>query len=122
MLFLEKGECARRRGGEWQKQTINLENRNWTGIIPGYLKDAIITFYVECFDKAGNSAKTMESYYIVKAAPGEVGVAPSAEDFPSYWLILIILAIFAVLASTAYYIRKRKRSGATTNYFAITSL
>jgi len=118
-----KGECARRLlGGEWQKQTINLENRNWTGIIPGYLKDAIITFYVECFDKAGNSAKTMESYYIVKAAPSEGDIAPSAEDFPLYWLILIILAIFAVLASTAYYIRKRKRSGAATKYFAITSL
>ncbi|MEM3565877.1 MAG: Ig-like domain repeat protein [Candidatus Bathyarchaeia archaeon] len=109
-------------GGEWQKLSMNLENGNWTGTIPEYPKDAIITFYVEYFDKAGNAAKTMEGYYIVKAAPGEGGTTPSIEGFPLYWLILIILAILAILASTAYYVRKRKRSGAATNYFAITSL
>jgi len=111
----------RRLGGEWQNMSMIFENENWTCTIPGYDENAIITFYVECFDKAGNSAKTTENYYIVKAA-GEGGVAPAAEGFPLYWLILIILVIFAVLASTAYYIRKRKRASATTNYFAITSL
>jgi len=35
---------------------------------------------------------------------------------------MIILVIFAVLASTAYYIRKKERASAATNYFAITSL
>lgn len=108
-------------GGEWQKLSMVLEDGNWTGTIPGYPKDAIITFYVECFDKAGNTAKTVEGYYIVKAAAGEGGVTPGAEGFPLYWLVLIILAIFAVLASTAYYFKKRKR-GAVANYFAITSL
>ncbi|MEM2387186.1 MAG: Ig-like domain repeat protein [Candidatus Bathyarchaeia archaeon] len=108
-------------GGEWQKLPMDLEGGNWTGTIPGYLKGAIMTFYVECFDNAGNTAKTVEGYYVVKAAPGEEGAVPSAEGFPLYWLILIILAIFAVLASTTYYVRKRKR-GATSNYFAITSL
>jgi hypothetical protein len=108
-------------GGEWQNMPMIFENRNWTCVIPGYEKNAIITFYVECFDNAGNSAKTPENHYIVKAA-GEGGVAPAAEGFPLYWLILIILIIFAVLASTAYYIRKRKRASAATNYFAITSL
>ncbi|MEM0007440.1 MAG: Ig-like domain-containing protein [Candidatus Bathyarchaeia archaeon] len=109
-------------GGEWQKLPMNLEDGNWTGTIPEYPKDAIITFYVECVDNAGNIAKTMEGYYIVKAVAGEGGVTPGAEGFPLYWLILVILAIFAVLASTAYYVRKRKRGAATTNYFAITSL
>ncbi|MEM3788485.1 MAG: Ig-like domain-containing protein [Candidatus Bathyarchaeia archaeon] len=108
-------------GGEWQKLSMNLENGNWTGTITGYPKDAIITFYVECFDNAGNVAKTMENYYIVKAVPGGEGVTPSAEGFPLHWLVLIILAIFAALVLTAYYIRKRKR-GPTSNYFAITSL
>ncbi|MEM3579956.1 MAG: Ig-like domain repeat protein [Candidatus Bathyarchaeia archaeon] len=108
-------------GGEWQKLLMVLEDGNWAGTIPGYPKDAIITFYAECFDKAGNTAKTVEGYYIVKAAAGEGGVTPGAEGFPLYWLVLIILAIFAVLASTAYYFKKRKR-GAVANYFAITSL
>ncbi|MEM3765443.1 MAG: Ig-like domain-containing protein [Candidatus Bathyarchaeia archaeon] len=108
-------------GGEWQKLSMSWENGNWTGTIPGYPKDTIITFYVECFDNAGNAAKTMENYYIVKAAASEEGIAPSAEGFPLHWLVLIILAIFAVLVLTAYYIRKRKRSP-TSNYFAITGL
>jgi SpoU rRNA methylase family enzyme len=111
----------RQLGGEWQNMPMIFENGNWTCTIPGYDENAIITFYVECFDKAGNSAITTENYYIVKAA-GEGGVTPAAEGFPLYWLILIILVVFAVLASTAYYIRKRKRASATTNYFAITSL
>jgi len=108
-------------GGEWQKLPMNLEGENWTGTIPGYAKDAIITFYMECFDNAGNVARTIESHYVVKAAPSEGGVPPRAEGFPLYWLILIILALCVVFASTAYYIRKRKRSGTATNYFAITS-
>jgi hypothetical protein len=108
-------------GGEWQKLPMNLEGENWTGTIPGYARDAIITFYMECFDNAGNVARTTESHYVVKAAPSEGGVPPRAEGFPLYWLILIILALCAVFASTAYYIRKRKRSGTATNYFAITS-
>lgn len=109
-------------GGDWQKLPMSLEYGNWTGTIPAYPKDAIVTFYVECLDKAGNTAKTTENYYIVKAAPSEEGVAPSVEGFPLHWLLLIILAIFAVLASTAYYVRKRKRGKVATNYFAITSL
>jgi hypothetical protein len=109
-------------GGEWQKMLMNLEGENWTSTIPGYAKDTIITFYVECFDNAGNAARTIESHYVVKAVPSEGGVPPSTEGFPLYWLMLIILALCAVFASTAYYIRKRKRSGTATNYFAITSL
>jgi hypothetical protein len=112
----------RRLGGGWQKLPMNLEGENWTSTIPGYTKDAIITFYVECFDNAGNVARTAESHYVVKAAPSEGGVPPSAEGFLLYWLIIIILALCAVFALTAYYIRKRKRSGTATNYFAITSL
>jgi len=111
----------RQLGGEWRNMPMTFENGNWTCTIPGYDENAIITFYAECFDNAGNSAKTPENYYIVKAA-GEGGVAPAAEGFPLYWLILIILVIFAVLTSTAYYIRKRKRASTVTNYFAITSL
>ncbi|MEM1563335.1 MAG: Ig-like domain repeat protein [Candidatus Bathyarchaeia archaeon] len=109
-------------GGEWQKLPMSLEHGNWTGMIPMYPKDAIVMFYVECFDKAGNAAKTTESYYIVKAAPSEEGVAPSTKGFPLHWLILMVLAIFAVLVLTAYYVKKRKHGKVATNYFAITSL
>jgi len=32
--------------------------------------------------------------------------------FPLYWLLLIIIVIFGVTLSTAYYFRLRKRRGA----------
>ena len=61
-------------------ETANeLEGENWTGTIPGYARDAIITFYMECFNNAGNVARTTESHYVVKAAPSEGGVPPRAE-------------------------------------------
>ncbi|MBS7620953.1 hypothetical protein KEJ32_02400 [Candidatus Bathyarchaeota archaeon] len=59
--------------------------------------------------------ETLQDCYIVKAVSDEEGVTPSAEGFPPHWLI-IILAIFTVLASTTYYVRKRKRGATASNY------
>jgi len=102
-----------------RKFTFVNKKPNFCLGIKGYGNGTYNTLTV--FDKAGISAKTTENYYIVKAA-GKGGVAPAAEGFPLCWLILIILVIFAVLASTAYYIRKKERASAATNYFAIASL
>jgi hypothetical protein len=103
-------------GGEWQKTPMSLENGNWTATIPGFRENTIITFYVECGDNAGNIAKSLEEYYIVKA------VAEGFGGIPLYWLILAVVAIFAVLASTAYYVRKRRRGAAAPTFLAVSSL
>lgn len=103
-------------GGEWQKTPMIVENGNWTATIPGFEENAIIVFYVECSDKAGNLARSIENYYVVKAiaAGGFTGI-------PLHWLVLAVLAIFVVLASTAYYLKRRKRGAAATT-FLVSSL
>lgn len=107
----------RRLGEDWQSLPMTLENGNWTGTIPGYEENTIITFYVEGIDNAGNVAESLEKHYIVKSAIGE-----GLPGFPLYWLILAIIAIFAILASTAYYLRKRKRMAGGATYLAVSSL
>jgi hypothetical protein len=104
-------------GGEWQKTPMTLENGNWTATIPGFNENAILTFYVECSDNAGNIAKSLEEYYIVKAVAAE-----GFGGIPLYWLILAVVAIFAVLASIAYYVRKRRRVAAASTFIAVSSL
>lgn len=104
-------------GEDWQSAPMSLENGNWTGVIPGREENAIITFYVECSDNAENAAKSLENHYIVKSALTE-----GFPGFPLYWLILAIIAIFAALTSTAYYLRKRKRIAGSATYLAVSSL
>ena len=94
----------RRLGGEWISNPMILQGGNWTCTIPGQEENAVIIFYAEFYDNAGNVAKTLEEYYIVKASPGA--------GFPLYWLLLIIIVIFGAILSTAYYFRLRKRRGA----------
>jgi len=43
---------------------------NWTATIPGQSADVIVTFYIEAYDNAGNSAKTPTYDYTVKPLPG----------------------------------------------------
>jgi hypothetical protein len=104
-------------GGEWQKTLMTLENGNWTATIPGFKENAIVTFYVECGDNVGNVAKSVEEYYAVKAAAAE-----GFGGIPLYWLILAVVAIFAVLALTAYYVRKKRRGAAAPTFIAVSSL
>ena len=107
----------RRLGEDWQSISMALENGNWTGEIPGHEENAIITFYVESCDNAGNVAESLENHYIVKSA-----IKEGFPGFPLYWLILAIIAIFVILASTAYYLRKRKRVAGSATYLAVSSL
>jgi hypothetical protein len=107
----------RRLGEDWQSISMALENGNWTGIIPGHEENTIITFYVESCDNAGNVAESLENHYIVKSA-----ITEGFPGFPLYWLILAIIAIFVALASTAYYLRKRKRIAGSATYLAVSSL
>ncbi|MGB9853741.1 MAG: Ig-like domain repeat protein, partial [Candidatus Bathyarchaeales archaeon] len=102
----------RRLGGEWTSKPMTLQEGNWTCTIPEQEENAVITFYAEFYDNAGNVAKTHENFYTVKTAPGA--------GFPLYWLLLIIVAIFGAMVSTAYYFRLRKRRGAgPVKYLAV---
>ncbi|MEM2337128.1 MAG: Ig-like domain-containing protein [Candidatus Bathyarchaeia archaeon] len=96
-------------GEEWQKRPMTLKNGNWTAIIPEFKEDVTVTFYVECVDKAGNIARSAENYYVVKAV-----ITEGFMGIPLHWLAVAVLAIFAVLASTAYYLMKKKRGAAST--------
>ncbi len=111
----------RQLGSEWQNTLMTLENGNWTAVIPEYMENATITFYVKCSDYSGNIAYSTENYYIVEKTESEPGTA-GFFGIPLYWLLLIIIAIFAVSASTAYVLWKRRRGRGTTTYLAITSL
>ncbi|MEM4700934.1 MAG: Ig-like domain-containing protein [Candidatus Bathyarchaeia archaeon] len=105
----------KRLGEEWQKISMALQDGNWTATIRGFEEGSTVIFYVECVDKAGNTARSAENYYVVKAVTAE-GFA----GIPLYWLALAVLAIFAVLASTAYYLhlKRRKRTPTATTFLA----
>ncbi|MEM1589024.1 MAG: Ig-like domain-containing protein [Candidatus Bathyarchaeia archaeon] len=96
---------------EWQKTPMTMENGNWIATIQGFGEGTTVIFYVEGFDKTGNAAKSPENYYVVVAA-----VIKGAAGFPLYWLALAVLAIFAVLASTAYYLRRKKRAAQPSTF------
>lgn len=102
---------------EWRKTSMTMENGNWTAAIQGFEEGAIVIFYVEGSDKAGNMARSPENYYVAvpTATKGFTGI-------PLYWLALAVLAIFAVLASTAYYLRKRKRAVAGFSTLLVSSI
>lgn len=99
----------KRLGEDWRKTSMTLQDGNWTATIPGFEEGATMIFFVECVDRAGNIARSTENYYVVKAATvgGFMGI-------PLHWLVLAVLAIFAVSASIAYYLRKRKRTAPPT--------
>jgi len=105
----------KRLGGDWQKKPMTLEDGNWTATIPGFEESVTVIFFVECVDKAGNTARSTENYYLVEAA-----TAGGFMGIPLHWLVLAVLAIFAVSASIAYYLRKRKRAPPST--FLVSSM
>ncbi|MEM3672935.1 MAG: Ig-like domain repeat protein [Candidatus Bathyarchaeia archaeon] len=89
--------------GEWNSLNMTLENGNWTAGIPGQEENAIVTFYVDCYDNAGNYAATTQTIYTVKAK-GEGGFF----GFPLSWLLFIIVIIGLVSGGIIYYkIRKK---------------
>ena len=101
----------------WQKKSMNLENGNWTATIHGFEEETTVIFYVECSDKTGNRAISPMKHYVVEAAE----VVKGFEGLPLYWLAAAVFAILAVLASTAYYLKKRKRASSAST-FMVSSL
>ncbi|MCS7125237.1 MAG: Ig-like domain-containing protein [Candidatus Bathyarchaeota archaeon] len=104
-------------GGDWQKTPMTLKGNNWTATIPEFKEGGIVIFFVECYDKAGNLAKSTENYYVVKVvtAEGSMGI-------PLHWLALAVLALLAVLAFIAYYFLKKRKRAPTTATFLVSSL
>lgn len=92
--------------GEWNSLAMTLQNGNWTGVILGQEENVTVTFFVECYDNAGNSAVTQENAYTVKAEGGGAG---AVSGFPLSWLLLIIAVIASVIGGTVYYYKYRKK-------------
>jgi len=92
---------------EWESLDMTLQDGNWACVIPGQAENATVTFYIECYDDAGNFAATLERAYTVKAAGNGGGGAVSG--FPLGWLLLIIALIGSGIGGTIYYYRYRKR-------------
>jgi hypothetical protein len=90
---------------EWNSLNMSLESGNWTCGIPGQEENAIVTFYVNCYDNVGNFAATAEIIYTVKAVGGESEVS----GFPLGWLLLIIAIILLLSGVTVYYFKFRKK-------------
>lgn len=90
--------------GKWNSLNMTLENGNWTAGIPSQEENAIVTFYVDCYDNAGNHAATTQTIYTVKAK-GESGFF----GFPLSWLLLIIVAIGLASGGVIYYYKIRKK-------------
>jgi len=63
----------------------------------------MVTFYVECYDNAGNSARTFEYVYSVGGKEQQV------TGFPLSWLLLIIVIISIAIGLTTYFYKFRKK-------------
>ncbi|MEM2117922.1 MAG: Ig-like domain-containing protein [Candidatus Bathyarchaeia archaeon] len=92
--------------GELNGLAMTLQNGNGTGVILGQEENVTVTFFVECYDNAGNSAVTQEKAYTVKAEDGDAG---AVSGFPLSWLLLIIAIIASVIGGTVYYYKYRKK-------------
>ncbi len=90
--------------GEWNGLNMTLEDGNWTAGIHGQEENAIVTFYVDCYDNAGNHAATAQTIYTVKAK-SEGGFF----GFPLSWLLLIITIIGLASGGVIYYYKIRKK-------------
>ena len=88
---------------KWQRLEMNLKDGNWTCLIPGQNESRIVIFYIECYDNAGNYARTIEEIYAVKAAQTQ------QQPFPLSWLLLIIIIIGAAVTLTTYIFRHRRK-------------
>ncbi len=93
--------------GEWQSAEMILANGNWTAAIPGQSGEVPVVFYVEAYDKAGNSAVTETFEYLVSVAP-----------WPLAWIAGIALGVAALTAAVifiAYRNRKKRSARGLTN-------
>jgi len=87
---------------DWQLIPMELENGNWTTTLSNQ-SDTDVRFFVEAFDKAGNSAQSETQKITVPAPAG----------FPLAWILAAIAVIGAGTGGTAYYVRRRRKKGAS---------
>jgi hypothetical protein len=79
---------------------MELKDGNWTTTFKDQ-SDTKVRFFIEAFDKAGNSNESTPQDFTVAGPPG----------FPLIWILLIIAVILAASGAALYYIgRKRKKS------------
>jgi len=90
---------------EWQRLDMSYQNGNWICTIAGQASGANVTFYLECYDNAGNFAATLERSYTVKLE----GEESKAMGFPLSGLLLIIALIGLVIGSSLYIFKFRKK-------------
>jgi len=79
---------------------MELKSGNWTAILKDQ-SDTKVRFFIQAFDKAGNSNASISQDFSVAGPPG----------FPLIWILIIIAVILAASGAAIYYMgRKRKKS------------
>ena len=76
-----------------------LTSGNWTATILGQNADVTVTFYIEAFDNAENSATTLTYTYMVKAPPA---------GLPLALLAIVVMSIAAILGTAIYLYQFRR--------------
>jgi len=89
---------------DWQFIPMGLENGNWTTTLSGQ-SDTDVRFFIEAFDRAGNSARSERQIFTVATPVG----------FPLVWILAAIAIILAGSGGVAYYLRRRRKKGASAS-------
>jgi len=95
---------------DWKFIPMELKNGNWTTNLSNQ-SDTEVRFFIEAFDKAGNSAKSEIQKFTVTGPAG----------FPLAWILAAIAIIGAGSGGTVYYLRRRRKKGASSSSVHATS-
>ena len=91
-------------GGTWVSVEMTYSNGVWKAAIPGQEAGSKVEYYVEAYDRAGNTAKSDILSYEVRAR--EVAAAPA----PMPWTTIAIIggvAAVAIITAAIYVLRRR---------------
>jgi hypothetical protein len=80
-------------------QSMTLKDGIWSGTISGQQNGALIEFFIEVYDKAGNRAQTQSSYKY------SVGYS----QFPIFLLIFLAVVLMGILVTAGAFVYYRKR-------------
>jgi len=89
---------------DWQSIPMELKNGNWTATLSNQ-SDTEVRFFIEAFDKAGNSAKSEIHTFTVAGPAG----------FPLAWILAAVAIIGAGSGGTAYYLRRRRKKSTSSS-------
>jgi len=80
-------------GGSWTSVEMKLEGGVWKATIPGQAAGAIVEYYVEAYDKAGNVAKSATASYTVGRRPtaGFMAIAGAIIAVAVIAILLVVL-------------------------------